>query len=292
MYHKKITQYLFAFMLLSVLTLTCTGCAVSKVLKNISSELTKPDPFNQAVDDFFAALDARDKEAIKEMFAQSVQNEDAELEEQIEQLMKNYPGPTEYCGRNGADHESRSSSKGKHTSSGWSPFPVISNGEYYWCTFEITYENDSDRDKVGITQVCFFSFNDYCDIRYDEDKKYPAENGLIVCFDYPLDCEVRSIAGQPYKYTARKKNIDESEVKEFLKEEDYDICWWQFEERFGRPNSFSGPPDYVYEHVYELSAEDGEPRYLMVSGDNEIYSIGVYDDLKLVYNIWNKRDDK
>lgn len=289
MYHKKITQYLFAFMLLSVLTLTCTGCAVSKVLKNISSELTKPDPFNQAVDDFFAALDARDKEAIKEMFAQSVQNEDAELEEQIEQLMKNYPGPTEYCGRNGADHESRSSSKGKHTSSGWSPFPVISNGEYYWCTFEITYENDSDRDKVGITQVCFFSFNDYCDIRYDEDKKYPAENGLIVCFDYPLDCEVRSIAGQPYKYTARKKNIDESEVKEFLESasKECELYWSDFEERFGRPNASL----YEYYHIYELPSENGKPHYLMVSGERELDSVSVYDDIDFIYNIWDK-DDK
>lgn len=296
MSHRKIIQYFCAFMLLIVLTISCTGCVftekltiVTNVLKNIKRELTKPDPFNQAVDDFFAALDAGDKEAIKEMFAPSVQNEDTDLEKQIEYLIEKYPGPTEYCGRDGADHESHSSRKGKRTSSGWSPFPVISNGEYYWCTFEITYQNDTDKDQAGITQVCFFSFNDYCDIRYDEDKKYPSENGLIVCLDYPLDCEVRSVGGEPYKYTSGKGVLDEAEIKEFLVSatEEYEQSWWYFEEKYGEPNASL----YDYYHIYELPSEDGQPRYMIVSGEHDITSVSIFDDIEFLYNLWSD-DDK
>lgn len=238
--------------------------------------------YDEAVNTFFKALDARDANALKEQFSVKVQSETKDLEAQIQRLLEVYQGPTSVIERSGGLGGEYSNHYGDHESLAYDTFPVVSGDEYYWCRFEYMYEFDTDKNQIGITQVLFFTAQDYCYYRYKDDWKYPETKGLMVYADKELDCEVRCVSGYPYKYTAGNV-LDESKVKAFL-EKNHDYS--DFVQCFGEPNAVN-----IY-YIYELPAVDGKPRYLSVGVDESkdaVYGVSVVSDLEWQYTLWENK---
>ena len=265
-----------------------TGCsAVQKMMEDINNGERRVSEeerlYNEAVDSFFAALDAGDGEAIKAMFSEAVQKEDKELEEEIALLLQTYSGPTDINKRNGASAAARySNDHGVHTSEAYDIFPVVSGDKYYWCHFSLMYENDEDASEIGVTQVLFFTAESYCECRYTDGWKYPLERGLTVFAEDSLDCVVRAIQGYPHKYRVTGRGPDLEAAVQFLEENN---SYSAFVEYFGEPNAVN-----IY-HFYGLPLEDGKPRYLVLSVDEKkdsIRSASVADDLEWLEIVWEK----
>ena len=291
---SKIVKALFEVCLLICLCLTCTGCRLVKSLwvyaqSIVTGELylsKEARLYNETVDNFFVALDAGDKDAIRGMFSPRAQVTDTDLDVQIVRLLEAYSGPTDICGRDGSMvHGSYSNHHGTHTSSVDSKFPVVSNGKYFWCLLDFMYENDSDKDQIGITRINFYSANDYCALRYSEDSYISTVAGLSVYMQYPLDCEIRAISGYPYKYTPTVKPLNETEVRAFLENSS---SYTEFAERFGAPNAQN------ISTYWELATENGTLHYLELGIDKEtdsIYDAAVVDDFDWLYMLWKKDDE-
>lgn len=62
---------------------------------------TEAQIYNKAVDDFFTALDNKDKESLLEMFSLNARTAKPDLEQEIAKLFEVYPGPTDVCKRDG-----------------------------------------------------------------------------------------------------------------------------------------------------------------------------------------------
>ena len=90
---------LICLMLVGVFSLIACSLPFPQELTKAQDKVDEDELFNEAVDSFFAAVDNRDAEAIKEMFSLNAKKEDTQLTESIEQLLAFYPGPTERCER-------------------------------------------------------------------------------------------------------------------------------------------------------------------------------------------------
>lgn len=240
--------------------------------------------YNDAVDEFFAAVDAKDKDAIRGMFTLKVQQEDKNLNEKIEQFLEVYPGPTDLCTRDGSMvHGSYKEHYGKRSAEVDSTFMLVSNGVHYWCDFDLMYQNDFDEEQIGIVSCTLYSEDYYCALRYDDSGvEWPNTDGLSVCTDYSLDCEIRVIDKEPYKYTQLDRTITEEQVLDFL---ETSHKYSDFVKQFGEPNA-----EHIY-HYYEFLGDDGKIYYMNVGDDDRkdlIYGIYLDDEFDYVRTIWKE----
>ena len=288
---KKIKFAHLAALSVFIFSITCTGCAPLKDLTDIVKNKTTNESYvsfeektyNEAVDCFFAALDKRDKETIRSLFSPHIRKTDSDIDKQIDLLLKAYPGPTDICKRDGGKvHGEYSSKYGDCSSMADSSFPVVSNGTYYWCWFQLMYENDFDEEKVGINQLVLFSSDYFCALQYgDEGARWPDASGLSVCTDYTLDYEVRAIDGAPYKYTPSKRTLTREDILAFLKTSQ---SYSEFLEKFGEPNAQN-----IY-YIYELSNEK-TADYLRLGVDeteDSIYNASIVDEYGYISTLWKK----
>ena len=98
----------------------------------------EPEIYERAVDDFFAAVDAGDKEKILAQFAPNVRKNDKDLEEKLDELLAFYPGPTDRCERNGNALEGEYAHEygdERYSAKDW--FAVVSGGTTYYCKLPI-----------------------------------------------------------------------------------------------------------------------------------------------------------
>ncbi len=259
------------------LLLICTGCSTfSRYLQNTEEE----EIYNQTVNDFFTALDNGDSDAIYNMFSSDVQEKDSDLKEQIKRLIEVYSGPTDIIGNDGILAGEYLSEGSQRTSLVYNEFPVVSQEKYYWCYFELMYENVADESQVGITEVLFYTADEYCILEYDKNAKRPDTVGLSVFADKTLNCEIRSIEGHPYKYTSDNETLNLSDVVAFFESSHK---YTDFVKAFGEPNATN-----IF-YYYELPEENGSPRYLQLSVDADtdtIYSASIVDDLKYLETVW------
>ncbi len=295
---RKKTANAFAIVLLAALCCLHTGCSSNKYLSIGSEE----DIYNQTVDDFFQALDERDKEALKDMFAPSVRKKDKALDENIDRLLECYSGPTDICKRDGGMvHGSYDNDHGKGSAEVDSGFPVVSNGKYYWCDFALMYKNDWDKDEIGIKEVRLATMEYECQARYayaaesragmmDKGGDDSDESALLVLTECSIDCEVRFIGGYPEKFTPIDRGLSQAQVEEFFQTS---YSYSEFVKEFGEPNVSGGFTGGTY--VYELSDEGDEPRYLDITLDNDddtIFSAWVVNDLDVmgIAKVWSMKD--
>lgn len=212
--------------------------------------------FEEAVDAFFQAVDTRDKAAIKKLFSPYARKEDSDLEEEIEELLDFYPGPTQTCERDGSmaassgsnDHGVRSLKYDQ-----W--FAVICNGITYYCDFSFVCRNDADEDYIGIQSVSLVSEKVVC----SDEFRFSSEPGLHVVKDAPGDYETRRIGGYPKVYVPMDRRLTEEIILDFLEK---DTSFKQFRETYGEPNSETST--YTC-YAYELEEEEGEKRYAVLS---------------------------
>lgn len=293
---------------LLVLPGLCTGCSVvekvtrwggrivNTVEEKVSEKMTDDSggyiteearTYNEAVDDFFNAVDRRDKDAVIQMFSEKVRAEYPQLEALVEELFEAYPGPTDICKRNGRMVAgSYSTDHGKKTAEVSQGFPVVSGDTYYWCDFVLMYRNDEDEAAVGVTRVSLYSERSFCEMRYNPpdrsgmmDKNVdPDPLPLEVEMESELEGEVRWIGGYPVKFTPVDRELPPEMIREFFESSD---SYSGFREAFGEPNAFSISGIACF---YELPPEDGEPRYLDILFDEEadrILSAYVVNDLDI-----------
>lgn len=262
------------------LALCLVGCAPGggRVL-DVSGERQALD---EAVNGLFAALDARDGEAVAALFSPEVREKDEDLEEQIRQLLAVYPGPTERYDLE-YDGGAKQRSGGSYYNTTACTVYATCGGEDYWCWFTLMYQN-SDPEKVGVKSIRFFTAEEYCGVCYD-DWEIPAEDGLAVYAQRTLDCEVRAIRGDAYKYTPPEAPLDLGEVEAFLStgEKTYD----EFVARFGEPCA-----ERIW-YFYQLPPEDGAPRYLRMIvdyNDKTVSGFCLVDDTKWLGRLFEEEE--
>lgn len=130
---KKIKA--IALILIVALLLALSACGSFK-------RVTEDKIYQENINNFFAALDDRDTDAIKSLFSSAVIQNDTDLDEQISKLISIYPSAeTEiiFDGLLSGAYESRDS---KHKSVAYTTFPVICDNQYFWVYFELVYEDD------------------------------------------------------------------------------------------------------------------------------------------------------
>lgn len=272
----------------AVLCLACCACARGAGDGGVGEEERL---YNEAVDGFFAAVDARDAAAVRAMFAPAVRASHGDLDRQIEELFEAYPGPTDVCKRDGGMVAgSYSIDRGAKTAEVSSGFPVVSQDRFYWCDFDLVYRNDADEGEVGVKSVALYSAEYRCASLLGDERARKAEGsgerGLHVFTSIDLDYEVRFIGGYPEKFATVDRTLTEDEAVAFF---ETSHSYSAFVARFGEPNSESGSG---VSFMFELPAERGEPRYLDLVVDDrtdEIVSAYVQNDLDVaaVSTLWS-----
>ena len=263
---------LFCIMLSALLICALCGCGAE------SGYLQKDkEAFQDTIDALFDALDRKDAEGVYALFSPEVRAKDTNLQEQITCLLSVYSGPTEEIGwdgllAGGASHEHGAISKNACTT-----FPVRSADGYYWCYLDLMYENNTNKRTIGITQLDFYTAEEYCIFRYSDEKQSESV-GLQVHADQTLDAEVRCISGWPHQYNSAIKPLKLEDVKRFL-ENSNDFA--AFQEVFGKPNA-----EHIYSY-YALLEENGKPRYLEISTfHGVISSVSIVDHFEWLEKIY------
>lgn len=243
----------------------------------------------EPIDEFFAAVGARDPEAVKALFSPNVREADADLEENIQALFDLCPGPVDECVMTSPVGASKHIGWGESAVTVHNTFPVVCQGMNYYCTFGYTTRDEADEGNVGIRFVVFVTEKVQSNEEFRDSLEYG--DGLTVVPDCPGDYETRRIGDRPFIFTPIERSISADELTAFLQSNG---SWTAFTDRFGRPNAESWPSSYYY----ELEPEDGQPRYahiLTVSeGDTKrVYSVSLYNnhDNQPVELLWEQASE-
>lgn len=230
------------------------------------------------IDEFFAAVDARDAEAVRAMFSPNAQAADEDLDEDIQTLFGLYPGPTEECEMLTPVGASQHIGWGERMNEVHNLFPVVCQGINYYCSFSYTTRDEADAGNVGLTRVVFVTEKVQANDEFRQN--LDLGDGLTVVEDCPGDYETRRIGNAPYIFTPSGQPPAREEVLGFLQTED---SWEAFTARFGQPNAAFWHSISVY---YELAPEEGQARYACIYTDD--FGDGV-ERVDTVY-LYNGRD--
>lgn len=241
--------------------------------------------FNAAVDAFLAAVDARDKDAVKALFSPRALEQAEDLDGEIEKLFAFYPGPTQKCERDGVGPESGSSDHGKRIRRGSDWFAVVCDGANYYCDFSMVFQNDMDGDEVGVWSIHFVSEKVIC----AEDFQFSADPGLHAQSEAPGDYQTRRIRHYPEVFVPIERELDREEIRSFLeKETDFDM----FRDTFGEPNAETSKNS---RYAYELPDEAGEKRYLIlyVTDERKVRLACIVNDVDInqLETLWEAKKD-
>lgn len=207
------------------------------------------------IDEFFAAVDARDAEAVKAMFSPNVQAE-GNLDEAVQALFALYPGPTEDCEMLSPVGSSQHQKYGRKTMVNvHNSFPVVCGGVNYYCSFSYVTKDEDDPGNVGLKRVTLATEAAKCHPDYYENNQ-DIGDGLTVVTEPAAEGETRRIGDSPYLFTPCDRTITQGDLLEFLERE---TRWDAFLDRFGPPNAESYGGCF-----YELAPEDGRPRYALL----------------------------
>ena len=243
------------------------------------------------IDEFFAAVDARDAGAVKALFSPNVQAADQDLDRDIQALFDLYPGPTEDCEMRSPVGASQHVGWGANMARVHNLVPVVCQGVSYYCSFSYTTKDEADEGNVGVTRVVFVTEKVQANDAFR--RELAAEDGLTVVPDCPGDYETRRIGDSPFIFTPMDRTVTQEDLTAFLETEDR---WETFAARFGQPNAESWGGSSVY---YELAPEEGRPRYAHVCtedrGDGVVRVSRVYlfDDREYqpIGTIWKNETD-
>ncbi len=207
------------------------------------------------IDAFFAAVDARDPEAVRAMFSPNVQARDDDLDESIQALFDIYPGPTEDCEMLSPVGASKHLEYGRQTMVNvHNSFPVVCGGVNYYCSFSYVTTDEEAPENVGLKRVVLATEAAKCHPDYYQNS-LELEDGLSIITTPAVEGETRRIGDQPRRFTSYDRTITQEELLSFLAGE---TRWDAFLNRFGPPNAEE------IARYYELVPEDGEPRYAIL----------------------------
>ena len=241
------------------------------------------------IDEFFAAVDAKDAEAVRAMFSPNAQAADETLDQDIQALFDLYPGPTDECVMTSPVGASKHVGWGENAVTVHNTFPVVCQGVNYYCAFSYTTKDEADEGNVGIKSVFFATEKVQANEAFRDELE--RGDGLTVAADCPGDYETRRIGDSAYIFTPTDRSLSPEELTAFLQA---DRDWAAFLDRFGPPNAESWPSSYYY----ELLPEDGQPRYAHIltsteNGAKRVYSVYLYNnhDSQPVKTIWKQESE-
>ena len=246
-------------LLILSLCLSLTGCG--EILHELfveSREEREERVFTEAVEAIFAALDAGDADALYALFSQEAKEGDPDLEADIARMMEVYEGPYVTHGFDGLLGGGGHFEQEGRTYSVFTSVPVEAGDTYYWIYLTYTYQCDPNPANIGITELEFFTADEWCLQLYDEESNRETSRGLTVYADKTLDSPWRCIYGAPHLYTDREA-VDLLEAKAQIEEND---SYAAFVERFGKPAA-----SHIY-HYFPLPDENGEARWLCLGYDD------------------------
>lgn len=208
---------------------------------------------------FLEAVDARDAEAAKALFAPSAL-EAADIDGALETLFELYEGPTDECRTDTVPGISKHLHYGRTTRlsySGW--VPLVSQGVNYYCYVVVTEIDDDEPENIGINKVVFATERARCALDFER----PEEGGLWVFADPPgADYETCRIGEDAYVYTPVDRTMTKEEVTAQLED---NASWEVFSARFGEPNVTEYPDHETWNiYYYRLAEEEGEPRWARI----------------------------
>lgn len=269
---------LFCFLLSFSLLLTLCSCGVSRF--DTSKEKAA---FQDTITALFQALDKKDADAVYDLFAPSVQAHSAELKDQVEKFLSAYEGPTDEIGWDGAV-SGGSESEGKHRIEYvLSTFPVRCGDTYYWFYINLTYHNTYDRTQEGITQLNFYTADEYYLFR-GEDRQFTEAPGLNLYLAETVDEEVRCIEQYPYKYSAETTPLLVNDAIDFLNSS---ADFTEFKAQFGHPNAARGFSEDYYYVCYELATDTDKTQYLYITvSDGTIITMSIVDDFRYIETLF------
>lgn len=212
----------------------------------------------ETIEAIFAALDAGDADALYDLFSAEAKEGDPELEADIARMMEVYKGPYVTHGFDGILGGGAHFEQEGRTYSVFTSTPIEAGDTYYWVYLTYTYQCDPNPANIGITELGFFTADEWCLALYDEESTREPSRGLTVYADKTLDSPWRCIYGKPVLYTDREA-VDLLEAKEQIEEND---SYAAFVKRFGEPAA-----SYIYRY-YPLPDENGEPRWLCLGYDD------------------------
>lgn len=246
-------------LLILSLCLPLTGCG--EILHELfieSREQREERVYVEAIEAIFTALDAGDADALYDLFSAEAKEGDPELEADIARMMEVYKGPYVTHGFDGILGGGAHFEQEGRTYSVFTSTPIEAGDTYYWVYLTYTYQCDPNPANIGITELEFFTADEWCLELYDEESTRQPSRGLTVYADKTLDSPWRCIYGTPLLYTDREA-VDLLEAKAQIEEND---SYAAFVKRFGEPAA-----SYIYRY-YPLPDENGEPRWLCLGYDD------------------------
>lgn len=280
----------------------CAGCAggVDPLVRMLGSVVAGEEYVSargqvclDAAEALVDALEAGDEGAIVGLFSPSARASSKDLEGGAHELVERCSGQVEYLDDQSVTRpvESEKIDGGKRRVELAVGFSFALGGQNYWCHMTTVSENDLDESEVGVSTLIVWSEDAYSAMLYDaRGTEWPEGPGLHLQLDYPLEWETRLVDGDPLRYESGDAISDVDEAVTFLSEGDKTVA--NFRERFGQPCCVSWTGDGVI--YYELPEEDGEPRYLEVSGpapEKPVYSAHVVGERGVVEKVWGADDE-
>lgn len=217
--------------------------------------------YEEKLEEFIAALDAADRDALRVLFSETVRQQDEDLNQQIEKLLSVYPKGQSKQHWDRLCQGSYTQEDGLRTAAAAATFPVVVEGEYFWIFLCYVYADERKPDNVGLEQVCVYTADEYCALFAEGDFSDIGEPGLTVYAQLQLDTQVRCIKSCPYAFTPTDGPVDLAEAEAFILS---DLDWNAFRTKFGQPNAVDAP--WLY--WYEVEAENGQRRYLEICAEN------------------------
>lgn len=254
-------------------------CSCGVICIDDSKEQTA---YKNAIATLFDALDNKDEEAVYRLFSPAVREQDNDMKDQIRKLMSVYEGPTDEIGWDGLLASSASYEDGESSIEAYAMFPVRSGDVYFWCYLKVMCENTSAEKQVGVVQLDFYTADECCIFRYDENAKNEDSVGLEVYAEKTLEEEVRCISGWPHKYSSSTKALNMADVDNFFKTSNR---FADFKARFGEPNA-----EHIFTY-YELPQENSKPRYLELGMDGDTILVArIVDDFMYVKTVFDEEN--
>ena len=266
-------------MFLSIVFAVCF-CSCNRII--YIDDTKEQKAYNETLTSLFNALDNGNADTVYDLFSPVVREQDKELKGQIDKLLLVYKGPIDEIGWDGLLAGEASYEDGERCAEAYSGFPVRAGNTYFWFYLNLMYENTMDEKQIGITQLEFYTADEYCILCYDEDAKIKDYVGLKVYAEQVVTEEIRCIHGQPHKYLSSTDGLNIDDVKNFFENSN---SFSIFKSNFGEPNAQN---IFIY---YELSNENSKTHYLKLYTDaDEIYRAEIVDDFKYIETVFNSEE--
>ncbi len=258
-----------------LLSISLSGCGMVYI-----DDSKEQKAYSNTVDSLFNALDNKNGDAVYQLFSPFVRENDKDLKNQIENLLSVYSGPTDEIGWDGLLSGGGTVGEGNREKNAETIFPVRSGDTYFWCYLNIIYVNTFDESQIGIAQLKFYTDDEYCILRYDENAIVQDSYGLEVYTEKTIEEEIRCIDGWPHKYNSSTKELDIDAVKSFFKTSN---SFSKFEATFGKANA-----ENIFTY-YTLPQVNGKFRYLELGTTNdEIYCARIVDDFSYIETVFDE----